>query len=280
VRTPAPRPKKPRPRKVAARAAVRADLSLQSSGSSAIAAAQVALLEAIAATGSITAAARRAGISYKTAWDRVDAINNAAAQPLVQRSAGGSGGGGTVLTAFGQRIVDGFRAMEKEHAAFLERLGSEVASLDDVAGFLRVGTVRTSARNQYRGVVSQVTPGAVNAEIAIEIGAAIHLSVIVTEESRKRMALRPGVVVTALVKATDVLLSPSLDIAVSARNRLQGRIARITRGAVNSDVVVDLGEGKSISAMVTNPSVDDLGLGAGDPVCAFFKASSVILLAG
>ena len=268
----------PRERQKPSRTALLGNLSLQGGSRSALAAEQVQLLEAIAETDSITAAAKRVGISYKTAWDRVDAINNAAEQPLVRRSAGGSGGGGTVLTEFGRRIVQGFRAMEQEHRDFLERLGGQVGSFADVANFMRTGTVTSSARNQYRGVVRRVTPGAVNAEIAVEISDSVELNVIVTEESRKQMGLRPGVVVIALVQASSVVLSPTLDIAVSARNRLRGTVARITRGAVNSDVVVDLGAGKSISAIVTNPGLEELALSEGDPVCAFFKASSVILL--
>ena len=260
------------------REGVLGNLSLFNENRNALAGQQVDLLEAVGREGSITAAARALGISYKTAWEKLDAINNLAAEPLVTRSAGGARGGGTRLTAYGKRIVQGFRAMEQEHGDYVRRLGKRVKSLNDIANFIEVGTMKTSARNQYRGVVKAVTGGAVNAEIRLAISESITLNVIVTEESRKQLGLKKGVGAVALVQSSSVILSRDAHIAVSARNKLGGTIQRITPGAVNTDVVVDLGDSKTISAMITNTSARDMKLKAGDEVCAFFKASSVILL--
>jgi len=240
---------------------------------------QVALLSAVDECGSITAAARATGISYKTAWDRIDALNNLSARPLVERSAGGRHGGGTVLTPWGRRVVAGFRALAAEHEAFVGQLGSRCNSLDDIAGFMRAGTLQSSARNQYRGVVSRITPGAVNAEVELRIGDGIVLIAIITEDSLARLGLRVGAAALALVKASWVLLSRDTQLESSARNRLAGRIARIERGAVNSDVTLDLGAGKTVSTIVTNASVSAMKLEEGDAALAFFKASSVILMA-
>ncbi len=54
-------------------------------------------------------------------------------------------------------------------------------------------------------------------------------------------------------------------------------MSRITRGSVNADVVIDLPGGTAVSAIITNDSLDSLGLREGDPACAVFKAGSVIL---
>jgi molybdate transport repressor ModE-like protein len=59
------------------------------------------------------AAAARPGISYKTAWDRVQDMNNMSIQALVQRSAGGAGGGGTVLTRYALELVGAFRQVDR-----------------------------------------------------------------------------------------------------------------------------------------------------------------------
>ena len=62
---------------------------------------RIALLQHIAEQGSITRAAKSAGISYKAAWDAIDELNNLAQTPLVERSVGGKGGGGqTSLQAY------------------------------------------------------------------------------------------------------------------------------------------------------------------------------------
>ncbi|MDK2777142.1 MAG: TOBE domain-containing protein [Pseudomonadota bacterium] len=253
-------------------------LWLNSDSQTAFAADQVGLLQAIDETGSISKAARKVGISYKTAWDRVDAINNMAPQPLVVRAAGGAQGGGTSLTGYGQEIVKGFLAMQNEHAAFLHQLSRKVHSITDVAGFMTGGTLKTSARNQFRGIVSQVIPGTVNNEIRIRISPNREIVAIVSDESCQALGLEPDSRVVALVEANAVMLSRDRNIRVSARNKLLGVVKRITTGAVNSDIVLDIGDSKSLSLLMTNTSADDLELHEGDEVCAFFKSSSVILL--
>ena len=62
---------------------------------------RMALLAQIAQSGSITQAAKAVKMSYKAAWDAIDTMNNLAGEPLLERVAGGKGGGGTVLTRRG-----------------------------------------------------------------------------------------------------------------------------------------------------------------------------------
>lgn len=255
------------------------DLLFLSGDSFAFTQQQIDLLNAIEACGSISAAAKRVGISYKTAWDRVDAMNNLAEQPLVIRSAGGARGGGTRVTELGRNIAHGFGELQAEHRAFVEQLGERLHSLSDIANFIRSGNVKTSARNQFRGQVCAITPGAVNAEVALEISPDQTLTAIITSDSLSTLGLATGESAIALIKASSVILSGDIDIRTSARNKLTGRISRIERGAVNCDVTLDMGAGKSIAAIITKESLEQLGLNEGDKACALFKASSVILMA-
>ncbi|HEY2138139.1 MAG TPA: winged helix-turn-helix domain-containing protein [Xanthobacteraceae bacterium] len=73
---------------------------------------KIAVLEAIRATGSISAAARSLGMSYRRAWLLVEEINNALREPAVTAETGGRRGGGAVLTSVGERVVDLYRAIE------------------------------------------------------------------------------------------------------------------------------------------------------------------------
>jgi molybdate transport system regulatory protein len=75
---------------------------------------KVALLEAIAATGSISAAGRRHKMSYRRAWMLIDELNRQFAEPLVRAQPGGAKGGGAVLTPGGLRIVAAYRAAERK----------------------------------------------------------------------------------------------------------------------------------------------------------------------
>jgi len=86
------------------------------------------LLRAIEQNGSITAGAKAIGVSYKSAWDHLDAMNQAAGAPLVERSTGGRGGGSTRLTDYGERLLNRFELISAEHRRYLASL-SEV-SLD------------------------------------------------------------------------------------------------------------------------------------------------------
>lgn len=71
------------------------------------------LLEAIESSGSISAAARRLHMSYRRAWQLVDAMNQSFAEPLVDTSTGGRGGGGARLTRLGREVIARYRAMEE-----------------------------------------------------------------------------------------------------------------------------------------------------------------------
>jgi molybdate transport system regulatory protein len=70
---------------------------------------KIALLESIRDTGSISAAARSMGMSYKRAWLLLDSINQAFTEPVVKSAPGGSGGGGATLTPFGAEVLQRYR---------------------------------------------------------------------------------------------------------------------------------------------------------------------------
>lgn len=78
---------------------------------------KAALLEAVGRHGSIAAAAREMGMSYRRAWNLADSVNNAFRQPLVTTATGGKGGGGAALTDFGREVLRRYRAMEDKAAA-------------------------------------------------------------------------------------------------------------------------------------------------------------------
>jgi molybdate transport system regulatory protein len=75
---------------------------------------KVALLEAIAQTGSITSSAKKLGMSYRRAWLLVDETNRCLVRPAVQTAAGGQRGGGTSLTPVGVELIRRYRALERQ----------------------------------------------------------------------------------------------------------------------------------------------------------------------
>ncbi len=75
---------------------------------------KIMLLERIRDTGSISAAGRALGMSYRRAWLLVDDMNRLFKEPVVTAAVGGRQGGGTVLTAVGEQVIDHYRAVERE----------------------------------------------------------------------------------------------------------------------------------------------------------------------
>lgn len=244
-------------------------------------ASRIALLAAIGETGSITSAAKAVGMSYKGAWDAVDTMNNLAGEPLVVRSTGGKGGGGTTLTPRAVKLIGTFRAVEREHRRFLERAGAAVEGFaTDWELIGRIG-VKTSARNQLYGTVSAITRGTVNDEVSLTLTGGHPIVSVVTHESTETLGLAVGSAAFALIKASWVVLlvehEDGAPLKLSARNQLRGTVQSVKRGAVNAEVSLVLEGGTVITAVVTNESVDTLGLAEGGTAVAAFKASSVIL---
>ncbi|HNQ04525.1 MAG TPA: TOBE domain-containing protein [Thiobacillaceae bacterium] len=235
------------------------------------------LLRHIDASGSIAAAANALGMSYKAAWTAVEALNNASEQPLVARQSGGRQGGGTHLTDYGRRLVATHRQLEQERARVLARLGEITADFDAYYHLIRRFDMQTSARNQFLGTIKGVKPGAVNAEVILDIGGGDELVAIITLDSLEHLGLVPGVQAFALVKAPWVILTTEDSLKTSARNRLCGTVVRCQEGAVNGEVILELPGGKTVAAIVTNDSIHSLGLGVGVRACALIKASHVIL---
>ncbi len=79
------------------------------------------LLEAVARTGSISAAGRDLGMSYRRAWVLLDSVNTMFGQPAIETSAGGANGGGARLTAFGEKLLKAYRSVEGETAKLAEK---------------------------------------------------------------------------------------------------------------------------------------------------------------
>ena len=239
---------------------------------------QVELLRAIEETGSISAAAVTAGISYKTAWDRLERLNNLSQRPLVERVSGGTKGGGTQLTPYGEKILKGFDQLKAQHHEFMRTLNSQLTNLDDLANFVRTTNFQASANNQFLGIVKATQSDSVNSEVVLEISSGLELVAQISEQSRRDMNLIIGLPVLALVKASSVVLATGNQICLSARNRFSGSVSRMEVGSVNTDVGIDIGGNKTLSAMITNPSRLMLGLEIQSKVIAFFKASSIILM--
>ncbi len=244
---------------------------------------RIRLLEAIALHGSLSRAAKDVPLSYKAAWDALDAMNNLAESPLVVRTTGGKNGGGTQLTDHGRQIIALYRAMESSQQDILNQLADIPAQSaaahenDSLRTLIRRLSVKTSARNQFVGTVAalQDQGGMVNVQLALQGGDAIVATI--TPESVENMALAKGSEAYALIKAPWVGVSTRAQRASASRNVLAGQLQGLKKGDTSTQLAIATASGRIISASMGNALVAERGLRKGQPVWASFATDSVIL---
>ena len=138
--------------------------------------------------------------------------------------------------------------------------------------------MKTSARNALRGEVEHVELGAVSAEVTLRVSDAVKITAIVTRTSAEELQLVAGRAAIALIKSSFVILAPGdVPLRTSARNCLAGIVAHREDGAVNSEIVLEVSPGQTVTSTITRQSADALGLEVGKPAMALIKASHVIL---
>lgn len=138
--------------------------------------------------------------------------------------------------------------------------------------------MKLSARNKFIGKVTDVTRGAVNGIVKIELSNGQHITSSITLEAIDDLDITAGKEVTAIIKSTSVLIGRG-QLTLSARNKLSGTIIDINRGAVNAIVKVELPSNVVISSSITLEAVDELDLTVGKEVTAVVKASEVLIMA-
>ncbi|SDM47207.1 molybdate transport system regulatory protein [Oryzisolibacter propanilivorax] len=242
---------------------------------------RLAILREIGRVGSISQAAREVGVSYKAAWQALDTLTNLAGVPLVERAVGGSGGGGTHLTAAGHDLLAAAGAM---HAARAQvAAGWQPGSTRTAALAL---AVRTSMRNQWPCTVQQLQRSGPLVRVQLQAlsqavqeagGSAPQLLwARVTRESAELLALEPGVAVQALCKATAVRVLPaSATAAEGAGNQWHGQVTRVARGALGDEVAAQLPGGLTLVGFADAGS----GLRARSRVLLVAEESAVALAA-
>ena len=241
---------------------------------------RIALLEAIGELGSITAAAKQLGLSYKAAWDAVQALNNLFDAPLINASAGGKSGGAATITPRGHAVIKAFREVEREIGAALARLEAGLAGAPDAGPDADLGELfwslglRTSARNALRGTIVRLDDGAVTVEVVLSLGDGVEIISVITRRSAEELGLALGKPVVALVKSSVVTLARN---AASGPNRLAAVVLEREDGEAASEIRLVLAAGKTLIATLSRNQADERSFSVGEPVIAMIEPANVIL---
>ncbi len=238
---------------------------------------RIALLKQIEQTGSISQGAKNAGISYKSAWDAINEMNTLSEQTLVDRATGGKGGGGAILTRYGQRLIQLYDLLAQiQQKAFDVLSDDDALPLDSLLGAISRFSLQTSARNQWFGTVTARDNDQVQQHVDILLAdGTTRLKVAITAQSGKRLGLDEGKEVLVLLKAPWVSITLDPEAAKQADNQLQGVINHIDRGDEQCEVLMTLPDGQTLCATV--PLAESRDLEEGAEATAYFNADRVII---
>jgi molybdate transport system regulatory protein len=263
---------------------------------------RIEILRLIGHSGSISQAARDAGVSYKAAWQAIDTLTNLAGVELVVRAVGGVGGGGASLSAAGEQLLTAAAELEQARNQVLARwtadglLGARAAPRSDapprswpatssaegpgVLPQLHRLSVQTSMRNQLPCAVQTLQVTGHIVQVTLALSRDVSLVSRITRESAELLALRPGLSVLALCKATAVTVSRAGPAGpAQARhshgtfNRVTGRAARVSRAISGDEIAITLDAGLQLFGFATAGS----GLRVGSRVQATLDESAVVV---
>ncbi|MBU9840559.1 MULTISPECIES: molybdenum-dependent transcriptional regulator [Rahnella] len=236
---------------------------------------RIELLRQVRHTGSISQGAKLANISYKSAWDAINEMNQLADQTLVDRSTGGKGGGGAVLTPYGERLIQLYELLAQIQQKAFDVLKEDSLPLDSLLAAISRFSLQTSARNQFFGNVIERDNSTVQQHIDVLLAdGKTKIRAAITEQSADRLALTPGKEVLVLIKAPWITLGFT---AENPHNALQGSVTHIQRGENSSEVLMKLQSSEILCATVPNAEADKLALKNGQSVYAQFDDDKVIL---
>lgn len=256
---------------------IQADLAFSSKNISPIGQTRIALLEAVGREGSISAAARAVNLSYKAAWDALDTMQNLVEKPLLEKTSGGKGGGGTKLTPAGIALIETFYRLQSGLAKMLEDSAKDLDAIGlTSSSFIQGFMMRTSARNIFAGILETVNLRSVFANIGVRVSPDIFITAQITRKSVETLGLVTGRHVAALVKAPFVMINPAKD-DVAHLNSMQGVIREMLTEGDAVEITINLGADKTIVATKSTAEVRALNLHDDMNVTVGFDPCHVII---
>ena len=154
------------------------------------------LLRRISETNSLTEGAKLAGISYRSAWDRIQTIQSNLGIKIVETKVGGASGGGARLTPGGVSLLHDFRKVRKYLFNALED-----------RDYMAHASYKLSARNRLKARITKVEKGPITASVKLTITVPATMTAIISKEAVEDLELKAGDEVDAIVKSTEVIIA-------------------------------------------------------------------------
>ena len=234
---------------------------LTKEGQSFLGSGRIELLERIDKIGSIHAAAKEMKMSYKAAWERINGMNALADQPLIERTTGGKGGGGTKLTPYARELIATFHRFNELHRQFIDRFSEAGNDPERLARILSRTFLTTSARNQLPCVLKEIETNGLHSTLTLALQGDDTLRSTITAKSVENMGLSIGCDTYAIIKSSDINIVSTPSSSNITDNCLCGTIETLERSGDNIEIALRLAGGTLLIALEKQDTLKNLQIG-------------------
>lgn len=221
---------------------------------------RVELLEKIAQSGSIHAAAKEMKMSYKAAWDRLNSMNALADMPIIEKTTGGKGGGGTVLTPHAYELIATYKRFRELHSQFMNRFSEAGDNPEHLARVLSRTFLTTSARNQLMCKVQEIKEDELKGTLILSLKENIKIHSIITLKSIKNMGITDGSDIYAIIKSSDILITSKVPPSTKNINILDGKIKKLELSKENIEITFELENTQEIISIMKKEDSSNFSL--------------------
>lgn len=235
---------------------------LNKNGESFLGNGRIELLEKIDRVGSMHAAAKEMKMSYKAAWDRLNSMNELADEPLINRTVGGKGGGGTKLTPYARELIKTYKRLSELHRQFIDRFSEAGDDPEHLARILSRTFLTTSARNQLPSIINNIELNTLYAQIDMKIAGGAEISSRITTKSVKNMGLKVGADIYGIIKSSDIIVTNEPPKQNDNINILEGTIRLIEMSEHSVEISFEVNPLTTLIALMSKEDVDSLKIGS------------------
>ncbi|TCP93322.1 molybdate transport system regulatory protein [Cricetibacter osteomyelitidis] len=233
---------------------------------------RIKLLKEIQQCGSINQAAKNAKVSYKSAWDHLQAMNEISPHPLLERNTGGKNGGGTSLTTYALRLLQLYDFLQQTQEKAFAVLQDENVPLESLLSATARFSLQSSARNQLIGNINKLTYEHGKCLVEVRIGGLIEpLYAEITEKSAVRLQLVSDKEIMLMIKAPWIKIIKNTEKNEQTfKNLVKGNVTEVT-GKDKNEVIIDLGNNIEICAIA------DENISQGEQVWIHIEPDQIVL---
>jgi molybdate transport system regulatory protein len=200
-------------------------------------------------------------MSYKAAWERINGMNALADQPLIERTTGGKGGGGTKLTPYARELIATFHRFNELHRQFIDRFSEAGNDPERLARILSRTFLTTSARNQLPSVLKEIHTHGLHSTLTLALSGSDVMRSTITAKSVLNMGLSVGCDTYAIIKSSDISIvstKPSID---TDDNVLAGTIETLETSGDNIEIALRLAGGTLLITLEKQDALQNLQVG-------------------